>query len=89
MSEIIKVPIVLNGTEKWGALSHLTTGAIDVVAESGGIHSEKFTFKGQHRVRLYRLKKNVHFKVPLGTELNIAAVPPAAQAPRRQPPGGR
>ena len=35
------------------------------------------------RVRLYKFKKNVHWKIPVGIELDIADLAPA-QAPRRQ-----
>lgn len=63
----------------------MTTAAVDAVAEKFALQQESFSFVGGHRVRLYRLKKNVHFKVPVGTELNITEVLPGT-APRRQPP---
>jgi hypothetical protein len=86
MSQVYRVPIIVHDSAKWGALSHITTGSIDVVAEKFNLENSNLSFVGGHRVRLYRLKKNVHFKIPQGTELNISDVPPQ-QAPRRQQPG--
>jgi hypothetical protein len=45
---------------------------------------EKFSFLGGHRVRLYSFKKNVHWRIPSGIEVDISDVPAlAAPAGRR------
>jgi hypothetical protein len=49
----------------------------------------KYSFAGGHRVRLYRFKDNVHWRIPAGVELDISRVDPttgngAAQPPRRR-----
>lgn len=81
MSERISVPIkVVNGT-KWADLSALALSH-DIVGEKVYRANENFSFAGGHRVRLYKFKKNVHFKVPEGRELDISAVP-SQSAPRR------
>ena len=53
--------------------------SVDVVAEKGGLVDAKFSFLGQHRVRLFRFWDNVHFKLP-PQRLDISKVAPA-QAP--------
>jgi hypothetical protein len=70
------------GTERWGQLSAFGDAHL-ICGETVKLRDEKFSFAGQHRVRLYSFKKNVHWKIPDGIPLDIAAVPPAASAPRR------
>lgn len=72
---------VVNG-KKWGDLNAMAESH-QIVAESCKVVDQAFSFAGGHRVRLLRLKKNVHFLIPQGTQLDISQVPPAA-APRRQ-----
>jgi hypothetical protein len=55
-----------------------------ICAEDVRLKTESFSFAGQHRVRLYSFKKNVHWKIPDGIPLDIAGVAPATP-PRRQP----
>ncbi len=82
MANCIQVPIKLVGTERWGQLSLLSDTHL-ICGESVKLKDENFSFAGQHRVRLYIFKKNVHWKIPLeAISLNIASVSPA-DAPRR------
>jgi hypothetical protein len=71
------------GSTRWGDLASLAN-AHEIIGEKCQLVEENFTFAGQHRVRLYRFKKNVHFKIPEGTTLDIAAVVPGQVPPRRQ-----
>jgi hypothetical protein len=75
----VKIPVKLLGTEKWGCLQILDAGAHFVVAENVDKVDENFSFIGGHRVRKYRLKKNVHFKIPASAQFDISGVTPAAQ----------
>jgi hypothetical protein len=82
MAEYIQVPIKHVGTERWGQLSLLSDTHL-ICGEYVKLKDENFSFAGQHRVRLYTFKKNVHWRIPEGISLNIAAVAPA-DAPRRK-----
>ena len=82
----IVVPIRVYNGEKWGALSYIKGGRIlEVVAEQFEHKKDNFSLFGQHRVRLYKLKANIHFKIPTeAVTLDISGVPAAVQPPRRQ-----
>ena len=56
----------------------------EIVGEKVWEADSNYKFAGQHRVRLYKFKKNVCFKVQAGVQLDIAAVTPAAAPPRKQ-----
>lgn len=72
---------MVNG-ERWGDLSAIAP-THDICGERVDCIDSKFTFAGQHRVRLYRFRKNVHWRLPQeAIELDISAVP-VAQVPRR------
>ncbi len=88
MKEFLHVPIRIVGKEKWGALAYLVAGtqSIDFVAEKVDCVNEKFSFADGHRVRRYRLKKQIHFSIPHEVKLDIEAVQPA-EAPRRRVQG--
>jgi hypothetical protein len=82
MSDGIRVPVKVVGADRWGQLSmfgehHLICG------EDVRVKDQNYTFAGGHRVRLYSFKKNVHWKIPAGIQLNVEGVPPATQ-PRRE-----
>jgi hypothetical protein len=81
MSETIRVPIKVVDGHKWGCLAYISTEAYEIVGEEVK-HLRDYSFAGGHRVRLYRFKKNVHFKIPAGVEVNISGVTPA-EPPRR------
>jgi hypothetical protein len=78
----IRVPVKLVGKHEWGCLS-LLASTHEIVGEKVRPLNETYTFADGHRVRAYQFKKNVHFKVPAGTEYDVSAIPPG-QAPRRQ-----
>lgn len=83
MSRVL-IPVKKVNGENWGDLGAFAISH-DIVGEKVHLANENFSFAGGHRVRLYRFKKNVHFKIPQGTQLDIAAVIPAS-APRRRTP---
>lgn len=88
MSEVIRVPIVLYGSQKWGSLDSLGI-SFEIVGESVAKKEENYSFIGGHRLRLYKFKKDVHFRVPSGRELDITDVQPAGVPPTRRQVGGR
>jgi hypothetical protein len=81
MRSRVSVPVKVVRGEKWGDLAAL--------ADSHEICGERvdprgnFSFAGEHRVRLYKFSKNVHWKLPTGRDLDISDVPPASPPPRR------
>jgi hypothetical protein len=81
MSDRVRVPVKLIDGVRWGALSLLADNHL-ICGETVKMKQENFTIAGQHRVRLYSFKKNVHWKIPDGVSLDVAEVPPAT-APRR------
>jgi hypothetical protein len=72
--------------ENWGDLAVIAP-THDIVGEKVSKIEENFSFIGGHRVRLYRFKKNVHWKIPVGVLVDISAVAPAGAVRRQQ--GGR
>jgi hypothetical protein len=81
MSNQVLVPTKVIDGVRWAELSlvaehHLICG--EIVKKK----DENFTIAGQHRVRLYSFKKNVHWRPAGGISLDVAAVPPA-NPPRR------
>jgi hypothetical protein len=81
MSEHVRIPVREYGREKWGWLSALCPDH-EIVGYDFKMVDQNYSFVGGHRVRLYKIKGNVHFKIPSGIEFDISAVAPAA--PRRQ-----
>ena len=77
----VRIPVKSHKNVQWGQLSMLGS-SWDIVGEKVQRVNDKFSLFGQHRVRLYRFKKNVHFKIPEGTDLDISRVRPD-RAPRR------
>lgn len=85
MTEHIRVPIrVINGV-KWAWLSAHGSGAHEICGEEFRQLND-LSLAGQHRVRLIRVKKNVHWKIPAEATLDITGVTPAAppRRPQRQ-----
>lgn len=82
MKERVRVPVRQVGKDKWGHLSAVYSGSHYICGEEAKKVNHNYSFVGQHRVRLYRFKKNVHWKLPSGVELEISSVP-AANPPRR------
>lgn len=83
----ISLPVKLVNNEKWAEISaHAPQWTHEICGEDVRPKDLAFSFAGGHRVRLYKFKKNVHWKIPTGVNLDISQVPPA-NPPRRQ--GGR
>lgn len=78
----IWVPVKTVGKDAWADLGALCL-THEIVGEHVERKNENFSFAGGHRVRLYKFKKNVHFKVPEGVSLDIADVPATGNPPRR------
>ena len=70
IKDAVLVPV--SRIDSWMWWTHL------ICAESLKVVKSKFSFKGQLNVRLYRLKKNVHWKIPEGEMSNtpVSADPP-------------
>jgi hypothetical protein len=83
MADHIRVPIKKIGTGHWGQLNMFGDAHL-ICGESVKLRDEKFTLAGQHRVRLYMFKKNVHWRIPDGLAIDISAVEPST-APLRRP----
>lgn len=82
MSDHVRVPVKTVGTERWGQLNLLSDTHL-ICGESVKLKENNYSFAGQHRVRLYSFKKNVHWKIPEGISLDVTGVAPAGAAPRR------
>jgi hypothetical protein len=70
----IPVPIVEYDGHKWGALAFL--GYDHEITCEGTIKlvEQQYTFRDNHKVRLYKLKKQVFWKIP-PKALDISEVP--------------
>jgi hypothetical protein len=82
MSEVVRLPVKKWGATKWadlGSLGHIH----EIIGEKFDMKDNNYSFAGGHRVRLFKVKNNVHFKIPEGVTLDISGVTPA-EAPRRQ-----
>lgn len=58
--------------------------AHEFVGEVVKCKNENASFAGGHRVRHYQFKKNVHWKVVQGLEIDISDVSPRTGAPPRR-----
>jgi hypothetical protein len=84
MPRSISVPIKIVQGAEWGELSsHGPSLSHQICGEI--IHKgSDVSFQGGHRVRSYTFKKNVHWRIPGGVELDISAAEPAEPPKRRQ-----
>jgi len=83
MTQFVQVPVRIVNKESWARLS-LYGERHEFCGEQIKLKKENFTFAGGHRVRLWVLKKNVHWKIPKGVSLDISEVNPARLSRRRQ-----
>jgi hypothetical protein len=72
--EHLEVPIIEHDGHKWGALAHLASDHEITCEAQIKCLNEKYSFKGGHRVRLYKFKKQVYWKIP-PKALDISNVP--------------
>ena len=84
MAEHITVPVKIVNGVKWGDLNALGL-AHEVCAESFK-QKKDLSFAGGHRVRHFYFKKNVHWRLSAGLEVDIEEVKPAdtPRAPARR-----
>lgn len=76
------LPLVEHDKSSWGCLNYYGSKQI-ICAETFVIKDHKYSFKGGHRVRLYTVSGNVHWKIPAEVDVDIAAIAPAVPG-RRQ-----
>jgi hypothetical protein len=86
MAGSITVPVKTYKNGSWAELSSFGPSLQhQICGETVRLKDEKFSFLGGPRVRLYVFKKNVHWCIPDGVNLDIEKVK-AAGPPRRQSP---
>lgn len=83
MTETISLPIKRVNGESWAEISAHGASSTHYLCGENVSQAKDLSFAGGHRVRLYKFKKNVHWKIPVGIDLDIADLLPA-QAPRRR-----
>jgi hypothetical protein len=83
MPDRVPVPIKLIKGERWGDLNSLSL-THEICGERVDKINDNLSFAGGHRVRLYRFRKNVHWRIPESVvTLDISAIAPAA-LPRKK-----
>jgi hypothetical protein len=88
MSDRICIPVKIVGSDRWGQLSAFGNQHI-ISGERCDVKDQNYSFSGGHRVRLYSIKQNVHWKIPAGIQLDVSQVAPATLAAAKQPPRRR
>jgi hypothetical protein len=83
MTEHYPLPVIVVNKQKWGALSYLGHHH-DICGETCHVIDQKFSFAGGHRVRLYRISNNVHWRIPGALVADIQNVAPASAPLRRR-----
>jgi len=73
MAEHVNIPIVEHDGSKWAALAYFGKDQ-DFTGEDFKCTNRQYSFKGGHRVRIYRIKKQVYWKIP-SRVLDITDVP--------------
>ena len=82
MTEHITIPVKVVKGVKWGDLNALSI-THEVCGEVVKLKDDKFPMSGGHRVRLYHFKKNVHWRVANGLEVDITEVKPSEPPPKQ------
>jgi hypothetical protein len=80
----LTIPIKTLNNVQWGDLSVHGPSATHIVCGEQLWGDGDISLFGGHRVRSVKLKKNVHWRVLTGFDIDIAAVPPPPDPPRRQ-----
>lgn len=86
MRDKVSVPIRKVGSTQWGDLSAFAS-THEFVGEKVEKINDNFSFAGQHRVRLYRFRKTVHWLIPHSVRLDISDVELPTTKPARRPSG--
>jgi hypothetical protein len=71
----ISVPVIEYGGYRWAALVFFGKDH-EITGESFSCIDQKYSFKDGHRVRIFKIKKNVHWRLPSAIVLDITDVPP-------------
>ena len=82
MTDKTCVPVKMFGGDRWGWLSVFGHTHYIVSEERPKETKDEVSLSGNHKVRAWRFKKNVHWR-PAGTELEISSVAEAGPPPRR------
>ena len=64
MNNIISIPIKYVNKARWSKLGFFGGNRHEICAESMKVKKGKYSFAGEHRVCLYTVKDNVHWKIP-------------------------
>ena len=82
MKQFVKIPVkVVNGTS-WGVFYKSGSGH-ELAAYRPKIANKDVSIVGGHRMRVVKIKDDFYWRIPEGTKLDIAGVPPASPPPRR------
>ena len=83
MTETYALPIISHDKQKWGCLSYHSHTA-EICGEKINTIDNNYSFKGGHRVRLFKIKGNVHWKIPGAIVVDIKDVEPSPDPPARR-----
>jgi hypothetical protein len=81
MADHIQVPVIEHGGYRWAALAYYGKDH-EITGEDQSCVNQKYSFKDGHRVRLYKIKKSVYWRIPSKITLDISNVP-ARRVPQR------
>jgi hypothetical protein len=81
MADHLQVRVIEYDGYKWAALADFGKDH-DIIGEAQSCINQKYSFKGGHRVRIFRIKKNVYWRLPSTITLDISDVP-ARRVPNR------
>jgi hypothetical protein len=70
----IRLPIVEHDGFRWAAMAYFGRDH-EITGESSKCLNDKYSFRNGHRVRLYKIKKQVYWKIPSTVSLDITDVP--------------
>lgn len=80
----VRIPVRIVGKQKWAMLTACGGPNHIIVGEKFACKDQQYSFADGHRVRLYSVKQNVHWKIPEGIDLDVSGVTPAGDPPRRK-----
>ena len=80
----VRVPVKHWNKGNWGDLSALSQILTHEIVGEEVRQGKDFSFAGGHRVRFFKFKKNVHFKINEGVNLDISDISPGTLPVRRQ-----